>query len=130
MGRRPQQRKFFDLFMSYWLPVLLYTTVIIVLSAQPNLQPPIKFQNSDKIYHVIEYFGLGVLLVRAIRNSLRLPIPMNACLLALSLGIGVGTGDEVFQSTVPGRECSGFDLLADTVGVALAQLAYLAAVRD
>jgi VanZ family protein len=116
--------------MSHWLPLLLYVTVIFVLSAQPRLQPPIRFQNSDKIYHVFEYLGLGILLVRAVRTSFRMSVPINACLVALCLGIGVGTGDEVFQSTVPGRECSGLDLLADTVGVALAQLAYLAAVRE
>ena len=130
MGRRPPQRKFFELFMSFWLPVLLYTTMIVVLSAQPNLKPPVRFENSDKVLHVLEYFGLGILLVRALRTTFRITIPMNACLFALCLGIGVGTGDEVFQSTVPGRECSGLDLAADTVGLALAQLAYLALMRE
>jgi VanZ family protein len=130
MGRRPPERRFFTLFMSYWLPVLLYVTVIIVVSAQPHLTPPFRFHNSDKIWHVLEYFGLGVLLARAFRASFRGPSPLHASLLALCLGIAVGTGDELFQSTVPGRQSSGFDLLADTVGVALAQLAYLAAARE
>ena len=36
MTRRPPER-FFRKFMLYWLPVLAYITVIIFLSAQPNL---------------------------------------------------------------------------------------------
>ena len=53
-----------------------------------------------------------------------------AALLALSFGILVGTGDEYFQSFVPGRQSSPFDLLADTVGLILAQLVYLAFTRE
>jgi VanZ family protein len=129
MGRRPPERRFFVLFLQFWLPVLVYVTVIIVLSAQPNLRPPLEFRNSDKFYHGVEYFGLGVLLVRAVSASLRLAVPAHAALVSLCLGILVGTADEMFQSTVPGRVSSGVDLFADTLGVAIAQLAWLALGR-
>jgi VanZ family protein len=128
--QRPRELRFFTLFLRFWLPVLAYVTIIVVLSAQPHLEPPIKFANSDKFYHLAEYFALGVLLARAIRATMRLPLPAVAALMALSLGILVGTGDEFFQSYVPGRQSSAFDLLADTAGLALAQLAYLAFARE
>src|SRR6185295_10991524 len=43
-------------------------------------------------------------------------------LIAICLGIMVGTCDELFQSTVPGRQSDVFDLMADTAGLTLAQL--------
>ena len=127
---RPQERRFFSLFMLYWLPVLLYLTVMLVLSAQPYLTPPFEFPNSDKVMHVLEYFGLGVLVVRGLRATMRITLPLVAALIALSFGILVGTGDEYFQSFVPGRQSSPFDLLADTLGLLLAQLVYLAFTRE
>ena len=117
-------------FVTHWLPVLAYVTVIFVLSAQPNLKPPVQFENSDKLYHLAEYGGLGLLLARAIRGSGRFQSGLQVGLMALCLGIVVATCDELFQSTVPGRESSGFDLLADTIGLAIAQLVYRAAARE
>ena len=99
MARRAPARGVPAFFLSYWLPVLLYLTIIFFLSAQPSLTPPLQFANSDKLYHVGEYFGLGILLVRAIRASSPSMRVLNAALVALCLGIVVGTGDEMFQST-------------------------------
>jgi VanZ family protein len=127
---RPQERPFFSLFLLYWLPVLVYLTLIIVLSAQPYLSPPLEFPNSDKLMHMLEYFGLGILVVRALRATMRIPLPLVAALLSLSFGIVVGTGDEYLQSFIPGRSSDPFDLLADTVGAAIAQLVYLAFTRE
>lgn len=127
---RPAQQTFFHLFIQYWLPVLLYVTVMAVVSAQPHLRPPLEFRFGDKIMHVLEYFGLGVMLARALRASMRIHLPLVASLLALSLGIVIGTGEEYLQSFVPGRVSSGFDLLADTAGLMLAQLVYLAFTRE
>ena len=127
---RPQERRVFHVFLLYWLPVLLYLTVMIVVSAQPYLKPPLEFPNSDKLMHVLEYFGLGLLVARALRATMRIHLPLVAALLALSFGIVVGTGEEYFQSFIPGRVSSPFDLLADTVGLMLAQLVYLAFTRE
>jgi VanZ family protein len=104
--------------------------MIFTLSAQPNLKPPIQFSNSDKMYHLLEYGGLGLLLARAIRSTGRLRSALHVGLLALCFGIVVGTCDEMFQSTVPGRQSSGFDLMADTLGIAVAQLVYGAWARE
>ena len=127
---RPAQRTFFNLFVLFWLPVMLYVTVIAALSSQSHFRPSFEFRYGDKVMHVIEYFGLGVLVARALRASMRIHLPLVAALLALSFGIVVGTGEEYLQSFVPGRVSSPFDLLADTIGLALAQLVYLAITRE
>ena len=129
MPRRARKLDFSNLFMRYWLPVVLYLALIFTLSAQQHLRPPLQFQNSDKMYHLLEYFGLGMLLGRAMRGTLHVQRPLVAALLALSLGIIVGTSDECFQSFVPGRDCSAFDLMADSAGLALAQLVQLSFAR-
>lgn len=130
MARRPARVRFIILFLKYWLPVLVYVTAIFVLSAQPYLKPPIRFPNADKFYHLGEYLLLGWLLARAFRVSLRVPYPVMAAMMALAFGVLVGASDEFFQSFVPGRTCDIFDLLADTAGLVLAQMLFVALTHE
>lgn len=116
--------------MLFWLPVLVYVTVIITLSSQPRLQPPLHFVNADKLFHALEYFGLGVLLARAIRGSLRVARPLFAAAIALSFGVLIAGGDEFYQQFVPGRDASVLDLLADAIGALAAQFAYVWFVEE
>jgi VanZ family protein len=90
----------------------------------------VDFQNADQYYHVLEYGGLGLLLVRAMRVSARTRWPLYAALMALSLGTAIGAADETFQSFVPGRDSSIWDVLADVSGLVAAQLFYLFLVRE
>jgi VanZ family protein len=129
LGLKPR-RGFFPQFMRYWLPVLVYLTVIFSLSAQPNLKPPMSFQNSDKFWHVLEYGGLGLLLGRALRAGMSGRSALLAAGVALAVGSMIGASDEVFQRGVPGRDSSVSDWAADTVAVALAQGALLWLARD
>jgi len=112
-------------FIRFWLPVLLYLTVIVTLSAQPGLTPPPTFHLSDKFYHTTEYFGLGLLIARAFRAGRRGTLPVLDLAMVVTLGMMVGASDEIFQSHISGRESDVFDLLADTTGVLLAQIATL-----
>ena len=119
-----------DRFVRYWLPVLVYVLLIVVLSAQPGLRPPASFKEADKLAHILEYFGLGLLLARAWTATLpprRLMLPI---VFALVTGVGIGTGDELFQLTIPGRDSSVYDLIADTIGLLIAQMVYLFARKD
>jgi VanZ family protein len=131
LSRRPPERSAYTLFIRYWLPVLAYITLIFSLSATPYLKPPIQFPVlSDKIYHVGEYGVFGLLLARGLRASLRVSMPIVVALITLALGIAIGAADESFQRFIPGRDSSVYDLLADTIGVALAQVVYLIFVRE
>jgi VanZ family protein len=112
-------------FVRYWLPVLAYVALIFFVSAQPRLRPPGPFHNMDKLAHVGEYGVLGYLLVRALRTLPRLEAPLAGGLLAVAIGLAIGVSDELFQSTVPGRESSALDALADGAGLLLAQLSHL-----
>jgi VanZ family protein len=123
-------RTFFQTFITCWVPVLLYITAILVLSAQPGLRPPEGLHLSDKFYHFVEYGGLGLLLVRALRATLRVRLPIVASLVAIAIGIALGISDELFQRMIPGRESSAWDVLADVTGVVMAQIAYLLAARE
>lgn len=127
---RPPKRRFFVLFMGFWLPVAIYVTAIFALSAQPYLQSPLHFANGDKIMHAGEYLLLGLLLVRALRATLRVSRPLFAAMITIGLVLLVGASDEYFQSFVPGRQCDIFDLLADVLGGAIAQLVYVTFVRS
>jgi VanZ family protein len=127
---RPPKRRFFVLFMGFWLPVLAYVTVIFALSAQPHLQSPLRFANGDKLAHLGEYLLLGFLLVRAVRAHLRVSRPIFAAMIAIGIVVMVGTADEFLQSFIPGRTCDIFDLLADVLGGAIAQFVYVTFVRS
>jgi VanZ family protein len=110
--------------------VFAYVGVILLVSARPNLKPPIEFFNADKVAHILEYAGLGVLLARALRAQLNQRYAFRAAVLALVLGMCVGAGDETFQRLIPGRDSSVFDLVADTIGLLLAQIVYLTFAKD
>ena len=119
-----------ELVRRYWLPVVVYLAVVQVLGAQPNLTVPMLFPNVDKVVHLLEYGGLGVLLARALRASLGAPAPIRTALLAVGMGLCMGVADEVIQSFVPGRMSSANDLLADFTGLLFAQVGYLLVIRD
>ncbi|MBI1795462.1 MAG: VanZ family protein [Candidatus Eisenbacteria bacterium] len=123
-------RPFFTTFVTCWVPVALYVTAILVVSAQSGLRPPPGLMLSDKFYHFVEYGGLGLLLGRALRATLRTRLPIVAALIAIAIGGAMGLADEWFQSFVPGRDSSLFDALADVTGVLFAQIAYMFAVRE
>ena len=130
MVTRPPERRFFVLFMGFWLPVLAYVSLIFALSSQSNLQSPIRFAYGDKAAHLAEYLVLGLLLVRALRANLRLSRPLFAAMIAIGIVVTVGVADEFLQSFIPGRQSDIFDLLADVMGGAIAQFVYVTFVRS
>ena len=126
---RPPERRFFILFMGFWLPVLVYVTVVLVLGSQPYLQVPVHFSFSDKAAHIVEYLGLGLLMVRALRASLRVSRPLFAALMAIAFVVLIGSVDEWHQLYVPGRQGDLLDLAADSVGGGIAQVLYVLFAR-
>ena len=121
----PPRRSFFQLFSWYWVPVLVYVTIIFSLSAQPNLRPPLQFPNSDKFFHMLEYGGLGYLLARGVRAGARIRLALTAALIVAVLGGAIAASDEIFQGYIPGRDSSLQDWFADFTGLLLAQIVYV-----
>ncbi len=88
----------------------------------------IAHQNLDKVAHMFLYFGLGVLLHLTFRNSDNVILRRYAAIFAIILGVLYGITDEYHQSFVPGRSSSIHDLLADGIGVTIAQILFLALI--
>ncbi|MCX5867203.1 MAG: VanZ family protein [Proteobacteria bacterium] len=107
-----------------WLPVVLYAGLIFYLSSLTPTQPlPFSFSGSDKVIHFFMYLGFSFLLLRALHPGEWIS-PRNRCLAAFLLAAGYGISDEFHQYFVPGRDCSGFDLLADIAGAAAGILVF------
>jgi VanZ family protein len=91
---------------------------IFFLSSQPSLTVPLSFHGGDKLLHAMTYTVLGFLMARSLFLD-RIMTWKRALLLA-ALVAAYGFTDEFHQSFVPGREPSGWDLLADGFGGFLA----------
>ncbi len=88
--------------------------LIVYLSHQPSLKPPFQlFPHQDKLFHMIEFGGLGLALVV---NFVLFPGKYRF-LKMISSGILWAVLDEFHQSFVPGRDSSFQDILADTAGL-------------
>ena len=68
----------------------------------------------DKLIHIIEYFTFGVLLYFSIVG-----IAKYSIILSFILGTFYSFIDELYQSTVFARDASGFDIIADIIGLIL-----------
>ncbi len=101
----------------YWLPVYLYLILIFYLSSisyVPSVESEIVkgFFIPNYVKHVIEYFILGILLIRASKKSEF----KNYFLISIII-IGLyGLSDEVHQLFVPGREFDLVDWFSDIIG--------------
>ena len=101
-----------------WSALAGYCGLIFWISSQSSLPTPMLFEFQDKLMHGGAYFGMGVLCWRAFGH---LNFAAKHRLLAGVLFCGLyGFSDEWHQSFVPGRDASGWDWLADSVGAVLA----------
>jgi len=80
--------------------------------------------HADKIFHMVEYFLLGILMIRAFDHSAKLVIGKpafkvglaNLTVLAIIISISYGGLDERYQRSIAGRTCDIFDFIADCAG--------------
>jgi len=110
--------------LRYWLPVVVYVTVIFAVSSIANLSPPVRWSNADELAHLGEYTALGFLLARAYDGTGVMSSRLANVLLAIITGFVTGTLDELWQIHVPGRVSSHLDFLADAAGIVIGQLLY------
>jgi VanZ family protein len=105
------------------LLLLLELLGIIYLSLKsPN--GGVNIQLNDKVGHFIGYgvLSLNTFLVFGFRSKLQTT-------LILFLLIGIGFLMEWLQGFVPGREVSGLDIVANSIGVAIGTALYFAWMR-
>ncbi|KCZ71155.1 putative membrane protein [Candidatus Methanoperedens nitroreducens] len=78
--------------------------------------------NFDKVQHIVIYAGFGFLLYFTLRNSSNPALRDHAFIFAVIIGTVYGAIDEFYQVFVPGRTASIWDLLADSIGLSIAQV--------
>jgi len=112
-------------FLRFWFPVLVYCCIIFGASSIPHVEFPAAIPNLDKVVHTFEYGFLGILFSRAVRaTSVSASLPLVFAI-TLYFVVFYGITDEFHQSFVPGRSADLNDLMADTLGGAVAAAGYL-----
>lgn len=87
---------------------------IFIASAHPN--PPMPDNVSDVSLHSAAYFGLALLLVRALSGASWDGVTASTLVWALVIATLYGVTDEWHQSFVPGRTPDWNDVRADAIG--------------
>ncbi len=102
------------------LLLVFYVITVFGLSMRPHLDSPgPDFANKDKVYHFVEYFGMGALLFAAAGRALN-GRRLLTLLLLFAVGATIAACDEIIQSYTPGREKDFADWVADAVGIVTA----------
>jgi len=91
--------------------------MIIGSSLEGNSIPRSYIFTLDKLLHIIEYYIFGTLLFFVFLSSSKTPD-----VISLILGVFYSLIDELYQSTVIGRDASALDVLADIIGLILSIL--------
>lgn len=92
--------------------------LIFILSAQTSLPMPPLFPGTDLLVHAAVYAVLGVFLARSLMPQR--VMTWKRVMLVTILVAAYGITDEYHQVFVPGRDASGWDILADGLGGFLA----------
>jgi VanZ family protein len=104
----------------YWMPVVAYIVIITYFSSVPERKLPLPFlsQGMDKVCHIVEYMGLGLLFSRAwlLSRSESAGSHRGVFIATAVFAVAVGISDEWHQSSVPGRTFSIWDAFADILG--------------
>lgn len=111
-------------YLSAYVPIVLWTGFIFVLSSQKTLPGPDLYAWDfvfKKTAHVFVYFVLFLLIHRAM-HSLHIKNIIQASFVALFFSILYAFSDEFHQSFVPGRTSTIRDLLYDSLGISIAWL--------
>ncbi len=118
-----------NIFVVYWLPVVIYCSLIFVQSSYPSYGKLPQFDGADKLWHFCAYAVLGALFYRAF---LRTPFNQKArqiVFMSIVCASVYGLSDEIHQYFVPSRQASladiGADIFGSIGGVYLYRLLYL-----
>lgn len=108
----------------WWLPTIIYISLILTLSFKPAPKLP-SIEKIDKLVHASAYAFLAFLLSLSLsRSGFNKTVILAACTAFL-----VGALDETLQSFNPARTASIYDLMADGVGALMGAIAGLKTVR-
>jgi len=104
--------------IAYWLPTLIWMTVIFSFSAQPTLHAsPVGWQDFiiKKSAHVTEYFILALLFDYSLRHTTHFS-RLKRLIFTLLFIAAYATSDELHQHFTPSRDGRVRDVLIDVFG--------------
>lgn len=102
----------------YRIITLGWMVLIFFLSSQPSLPTPALFAGVDLLAHAVFYAVLGVFLARSLIPQRVMTWKRITFVTVIVTAYGIS--DEYHQLFVPGRDASGWDILADGLGGFLA----------
>lgn len=115
----------FRIFLLYWLPLIVYVTLVFLVSSMSRLPIDRRFIGYDKLMHAVEYALVAALIVRALGSWSRCESTWILLLVSM-LGVALlGALDECYQSIIPKRDSDLFDWIADMTGGFIGAVAYL-----
>lgn len=100
------------------MPVVIYMGAIFYLSSFH--QAPLPAGVGDKPAHAAGYFGLGLVVARALSGRVPPRLTLGRMAIGLAIASAYGVTDEWHQSFVAGRSADVNDWYADSIGAALA----------
>ena len=103
-----------DLRITGLLTVSFIVLMIIGSSFEGSSIPKSYIFTLDKLLHILEYYIFGTLLFFIFLSASQKP-----AIISLIIGIFYSFIDELYQSTVDGRDSSILDVLADIIGLIL-----------
>jgi VanZ family protein len=104
-----------------WLPVVGYMAGIFYASSIPD--PPVPSDVPDINLHALAYFGLMVLVTRAVSGGSWARVTAGVLAIAWCITVAYGATDEWHQMYVPNRHAEFRDLQADAIGALAAGIA-------
>jgi len=101
----------------FWGPVIAYLALIFYFSSLSDISLVAPYP--DHLLHGAEYFGLAILVARALNGGLQRPVAPRALLLTILFCGLYAVSDEIHQMFVPDRYADVNDVLSDVIGAAL-----------
>jgi len=115
-----------DRVLHYWFALYMWAIIIFIGSSIPAAKlPDFRWNFVSVVFHVLEYFILGFLCIRAIRVSFNKLVMSSAMVLAFLVSIFFALTDEIHQQFVPGRLPELQDLLNDGIGISIGLFTYI-----
>jgi len=113
-----------------YIALIVYWFFLFIATTLPSISPPIKFELSDKVYHLVAFIILAFLLSISLEiQNFSKTLKKNFLIYAAIIAILYGGIDELHQMYVPNRSCDIYDWLADIlgaiIGIGLRKLIYL-----
>ncbi len=111
-------------FIKYWLPVIIYATLIFHISSVPGEDIPDVFPSQSYIFHFLEYLAFAFLIKRAIKEYCPKETNKRRVVVVVAIVFVYALFDEFHQSFIPNRAASLSDVFIDVLGSFVGSLIY------